>query len=362
MTECIVVGGGLVGMLTARYLHDEVVSVLLLERGQLGRESSWAGGGILSPLYPWRYSAAVTHLAKLSQRLYPQLATNLEEETGINPEWSQNGLLILDRAERNVARIWCGENGIIMESLDKAAIQRCEPALSRDFTEGLWMPTIAQIRNPRLLKALRASLEQRSIPYRLHTMATKLAIRDGRIEGVQAKGETIKSECVLIAGGAWSPHLIPETARAIDVKPVRGQMILFRARPETLQRIVLYKDHYLIPRRDGRILAGSTLEYVGYKQGTTEEAHELLRRSAVEIIPSISKFPIEYHWAGLRPSSPSGIPFVGEHPDIKGLFLNCGHFRNGVVLGLASSRLSADLILGKPPTLPAEPYSVNAYR
>jgi glycine oxidase len=362
MTACIVVGGGLVGMLTARYLHEEGLRVLLLERGQLGRESSWAGGGILSPLYPWRYPAAVTHLAKLSQRLYPQLAAELEEETGIDPQWIQNGLLILDQDERKVARIWCGENGIIVERLDEAALQRCEPALSRDFIEGLWMPTVAQIRNPRLLKALRVSLEQRRIPYRLHTMATKLAIRDGHIEGVQVQGETIESECVLLAGGAWSPHLIPETVRAIDVKPVRGQMILFQARPETLQRIVLYKDHYLIPRLDGRILAGSTLEYVGYEHGTTEEAHVLLRRSAVQIMPSISNFPIEYHWSGLHPSSPSGIPYIGKHPETKGLFLNCGHFRNGVVLGLASARLAADLILGKSPTLPAEPYGVTAIR
>ncbi len=360
MIDCIVVGGGLLGILTTRYLHDDGAKVLLIERGRIGGESSWAGGGILSPLYPWRYPQAVTRLAIASQNEYSRFAKELFEETGVDPEWTNSGLLVLDTADKATAKAWSKQFELSLEILHGDAVQRCEPSVAASFHEALWMPTIAQIRNPRLVKALQSSLTVRRIPYIEHQEVASLLIQKGLVKGVRTPLETLSADRVLIAAGAWSPRLIPQTATAPKIEPVRGQMIAYKAKPRTLQRIVLYNGHYLIPRRDGHILAGSTLEYVGFHKATTEEALHRLDEAASEIVPSISQYPIAHHWSGLRPGSRLGIPVIGEHPDIKGLFLNCGHFRNGVVLGLASARLAADLVQGKTPAISPAAYAITA--
>jgi len=125
---------------------------------------------------------------------------------------------------------------------------------------------------------------------------------------------------------------------------VAGQMVMFKTIPNLLSRIVLSNGYYVIPRQDGRVLAGSTMEETGFNKAITEDARQELTTIAIEIIPELKNYPIEEHWAGLRPGSPSGIPYIGEHPYIKGLFLNAGHFRNGVVMSLGSAKLLADLL------------------
>jgi len=135
-------------------------------------------------------------------------------------------------------------------------------------------------------------------------------------------------------------------------------MLLLKTPPGWLSRIVLTDDCYLIPRRDGHVLVGSTMEYVGYDKSTTEEAREALSAAAFKLVPGLADFPLVKHWAGLRPGSPIGVPYIGEHPEISGLFVSAGHFRNGVVMAPASARLLADLVLGRTPVLDPEPYAL----
>jgi glycine oxidase len=359
MTDCIVVGGGLIGMLTVRILREAGAQVVLVERGELGREASWAGGGILSPLYPWRYPDPVTMLSSYSQVRYQAFAESLHEETGIDPEWTLSGLIILDVDEQDAALHWAGRSGADLRPVGREALRDCEPALRAGPEAGLWMPAIAQIRNPRLVKALRASLAQRGVDCRTDTPVERVAVRGGRAVGVETEAGLIEGDRVVVATGAWSAHLVPGVADGLPVEPVRGQMILLKTEPGTVSRIVLHQSQYLIPRRDGRVLAGSTLERVGFDKSTTEEAAEHLRRAAIELVPALEQAPIEHHWAGLRPGSPTGVPFIGEHPQIRGLFANAGHFRNGVVMGLASAQLMADLVLGRAPALDPEPFRLE---
>ncbi|MDH5594537.1 MAG: FAD-dependent oxidoreductase, partial [Gammaproteobacteria bacterium] len=137
----------------------------------------------------------------------------------------------------------------------------------------------------------------------------------------------------------------------LRVEPVRGQMLIFKASPDLLPTMVLNHGKYLIPRKDGHILIGSTLEYVGFQKDTTPAAFDELKLAACDMLPELAKTPIEKHWSGLRPGSPEGIPYIGPHPEVTGLFVNTGHFRNGVVLGLASASLLADLVTNNPPEL-----------
>ncbi|MDX1335761.1 MAG: glycine oxidase ThiO [Gammaproteobacteria bacterium] len=356
MTDCIVVGGGLIGMLTARFLNEAGVNVMVLEQGGMGQESSWAGGGILSPLYPWRYPEPVNRLAAYSQPRYESLCQKLYEETGIDPEWTRSGLLMLSPEDAREGIEWSKAAGSEMQLVEPDQVQELEPGLQGETAGSLWMPQIAQLRNPRMAQSLRRGLELKGVSLREQVRVTGLVVKDGRVAGVSTDTGSVMADQVLVAGGAWSAQLIRMVTGPIPVEPVRGQMVLFKTEPDVLKRIVLDQGRYLIPRRDGHILMGSTVEYVGFDKRTTEAAREELIEAAINRVPALKYAEVERHWAGLRPGSPDGIPFIGPHPEIEGLHVNTGHFRNGVIMGLASAQLAANLMLGQEPVVDPEPY------
>ncbi len=354
----IVIGGGIMGLLTAYYLHSAGEKVLLLEQGQLGKESSWAGGGILSPLYPWRYPDALNDLAAWGQRAYPSLIDALKEKSGIDAQWWQCGFLMLDENEIEAAVPWARQRHQPMEVIDAAVIKTIAPGLSTTNIPGsaIWMPEIAQARNPRLLKALITTLRTQGVELREHCPVNRLIVSNNKVSGVICTDTKIHSSTVTVACGAWSRQLLAPWLSRLEVEPVRGQMLLFKADPALLTSMIMRESHYLIPRRDGRIIAGSTLEYVGFDKNVTQDARRELLNMAVNLLPELRNFPIEHHWAGLRPGNNLQTPAVCKHPTISGLFINTGHFRNGVVTAPASARLCADQILNIPSILDPAPY------
>jgi glycine oxidase len=361
MTDCIVIGGGILGMMTARELAQAGLQVTLLERNQTGRESSWAGGGIISPLYPWRFSAAVTALASWSQAAYPELAEQLRAESGIDPEYTRSGLLILDTEEQARALAWAEQSGNRLEPIGRAEIAAYEPSLNHPPAQALRLDYVAQVRNPRLVKALRAALEGK-VEVRERTEVQELLVVNGRVQGVRTAAGRLAAPRVVVCAGAWSRNLLADMGSAPEIEPVHGQMILFRARPGLIRRIVLHRDRYAIPRLDGRVLMGSTLEHTGFDKHPTDSAREELLAVALEMFPALGDYPIENHWAGLRPGSPHGVPYIGAYPMAEGVYINAGHFRNGVVLAPGSARLLADILLGREPILPSAAYALDAPR
>lgn len=362
MNHIHIVGGGVIGMLTALELHRGGLRVTLFERAEPGRESSWAGGGIVSPLFPWRYLDSVTHLATWSQAVYPEFCSQLARDTGIDPEYTVNGMILVAPDEADQAFAWAAQHARDVRPIDRQTFARLEPAAAQPADRALWMPTVAQVRNPRLARALHRHLLDSGVPIHSQTSVRQLDLGGGRYRGLDTGDARHEADAAVVCAGAWSRKLLDTLPTPPDVRPMRGQMLLFDAAPGSIQRIVLDANRYVIPRRDGRTLFGSTIEDVGFDKSTTRAAYDELYAIATARFPLLAHCRVEAHWAGLRPSSPAGVPYIGRHPAIDGLFVNAGHFRNGIVLGLASARLAADLVLGREPIVDPSPYAWTAAR
>lgn len=338
--DYLIVGGGIIGLSSAFELARCGATVTVLERGACGGESSWAGGGILSPLLPWDYSSAVTDLTALSCRLFPEWTALIADMSGIDPEYRISGMRVMPPFDAERAVSWCAGQGVRLE---------------RDG-DALALPDVAQVRNPRLMKALRLALERMGVRIVERAEVTGIVSTADRVERLETTAGFFAADRYVVAAGAWSKTLLGKQGVQLDIRPVRGQMLLYRAQPGMLRHIVLQNGAYLIPREDGHILAGSTLEDVGFDKATTGEARVALHERALGMLPRLAQAELVQHWAGLRPGSPGNIPVIARHPQLENLYLNSGHFRYGVTMAPASARILANRLLNREETLDVSSY------
>jgi len=326
-----IIGAGAVGCLTALVFAKKDWQVTLVDQGVLGGEASWAGGGILFPLLPWNYTEPVNQLALAGAARYRELCEELFEATGIDPQYQACGMRVLPEFDGETALAWCQAHGLTAE------IQG----------DSLWLPQVAQVRNPRLMAALRARLESLGVTIHEHTELLRLQSATATVQSWQSsQGIRFESDAYVVTAGAWSHNLLGEHAQPVPVKPMRGQMLLYRLEAGALSTILYRNDFYLIPRRDGHILAGSTVEDVGFDKSTTPEAASELAAKAHALLPQLKDASVIRHWSGLRPGSPDNLPVIARHPHFDNLYLNTGHFRYGVTMAPASAEILADIVDG----------------
>lgn len=356
-SDITIIGGGIIGLLTARELITAGATVTVIEKNLLGQESSWAGGGILLPLYPWRQADAISRLVLQSLRLYPSLAAQLISDTAIDPEWNPCGLLITKNPDFAAAVDWCKDNNIDFQHADNTFFSE----LNTTPINPLWLPTIAQARNPRLVRSLKQYLINHGCDLHEHCTVTAISHDNKRINAITTSAGQFAVNELVISAGAWTKQLFQQFigTNIPNIAPVKGQMVLFDAKPDTLRHIVLDNDQYLIPRLDGKILAGSTVEHDDFNKTTSTTAHDQLADFARNLLPVLNDYPIIKHWAGLRPATEHGVPYIGKHPTIDNLSINAGHFRNGLVMGPASAQLLVDLLLNRPTAVSPEPYRLD---
>lgn len=352
-----IIGCGISGLLTALELLEQGCSLSLFDQQKAGKAASWAGGGILSPMYPWRYPNAVNQLAKHGKDLYQQWNEKLKPITGIDFEIHDSGLLIFDAEDFEIGLNYAAQYNEPMqrsELLNRQQLEQTNPHISKQFQNALHFPEISNIRNPRLLKSIIEYLKQHpQVDFYENTWIDRFEIHNDSIQSIQAQnGQTFFADEFVIATGAWSKHWSEQLDCTIPVTPVQGQMLLFKTPEQWLPTMCMNKVMYLIPRQDGHVVCGSSMDHVHFDQRPSIQTQKNIYKACIEMVPELEHFPVVKQWAGLRPSSPTGIPYIGQIPDLSNLWANFGHFRNGLCMGPASARLLTQLML-KQPTLEA---------
>jgi len=365
-TRVAIIGGGIIGCLTALYLHRLGAQPIVLEKGYMGREASWAGAGILCPIHPWLYPESFTHLVDASLSLYPAMNEMLQEYSSTSIEWRTSGLLIPmfddDRIQHQQQAVdWSKTFNWAVEQLDPAQCKSHEPCLSDQVSGGLLWPGVGQVRNPRLLQAVQQALAVCGIPVREGAEVVGLEkSSSGAINAVTlASGESIVSDAVLLAAGSWSGELAAQIGLNLPVQPVKGQIVLLKDKPGKVKHIIKHDDVYLVPRSDGHVLVGASMERVGFQRGTSAAVVDQLLDATYRIAPGLKDALIVQQWMGFRPGSPDGLPYLGPVDDHPGLWVASGHYRNGVVLAPGTADIMSRWMMGEKPQIDMSGFRVN---
>lgn len=360
--DAIVVGTGVIGLATARELARAGLSVTLVDRAQPSREASRAAAGIVCPCYPWREPEPLGALVHWSRALFPVLCEDLRRQTGVDAEWRVAGIMMFDPAERAAGVAWARGNALPYEVLDAAGVARVEPALGGTTRGAFYLPTVGQVHAARLLRALTEGVMNDGVPLRQFTEVTGLAREGGKVVGVQTKDGTLRAGRVVVAAGAWSGKLLETAGLRLPMVPVMGEVLQYDGPPGLLSRILLEQGHYVLQRRNGQIVVGSTKVRGGYEIKVTEAAQTELTAAGAALLPMLAGATPNRQWSNLRPGTPDDLPYIGEHPDAPGLWVNAGHFRNGITLAPASARLMADLMVGRDPIIGPAPFALTPAR
>ena len=381
--DVLIVGGGVIGLSVADAALRRDMSVLLLERERLGARASWASAGMLT-CRPWpdpkRKFPDYIDLTQASIALHAQWAARLLDETEIDVGFRRCGALQLLTAEMNtpaeLANLQrrlegCKERNVRATRLTSADVHALEPHVDHTLiAAALEFPDDAQVRPPRLLRALALACRQREAQIKEGVNVAEIMVENGRARGVRAADGTCYSAAsVVVCAGAWTAQLMQGVAeratedrqpiskqpemgvspqRIAKITPVRGQIVCYRTdHPDLCTRMLTVDEQYIVPRGDGVFLAGSTTERVGFEAVTTREGQGSLRQFAARWLPALNGVEPLQGWADLRPGLKGPHPLLGSLPGIPNLYVAAGHYRNGVCLAPVSGEIIAALLAGE---------------
>jgi glycine oxidase len=353
MSSILIIGGGVIGLTLAREFHKKgFKKITILEKGLTGQEASNAAAGMLAPQAETDQADLFFHFCNQSNKLYPDLSEELLDETSIDIELDRNGTLYIAFNENDVNEIrkryeWQKKAGLDVEHLTARETHKLEPFVSPDSLESLFFPNDWQVENRKLLLALRKYAGINDIKIIEQTQVENLITENGKIKGVETfADQKFFGDTVILATGAWT-SLIKHGESVLKlpkVKPIRGQMLSFHTAKRLFTRVIYSPRGYIVPRKSGKILAGATVEDVGFEDKITDSGIEFVRENAIEISPGLTNLPIDEKWSGLRPFATDGLPILGEIPDIENLFVATAHYRNGILLAPLTAKILAEKI------------------
>lgn len=360
--DILVIGGGVIGLTLARELSKRGAKVVVVERGKVGREASWAGAGMLPPGVPrshWNLATPLQQMMGLSGELQAELCAQLESETGIDSEFRKCGSLRFATTQdemkslRNEIDEW-RQLGITCQEVDTQQASELEPHihLPQDSPwQAYFVRDESQLRNPRYLSGLAESCRRRGVELIENSSIESFEQNGDRITSAESSNCRITAARYCVATGSWSAHLLQSMDVEAPVKPIRGQIVLLRGSAGLLNGNVYRGLEYLAPRLDGRILVGSTMEDVGFEKANTPEGTDSLLRFAHQFVPATAKCEVENRWSGLRPGTTHGQPIMGRAPRFDNVWIATGHLRAGLLLAPATAVLMSDLIEGRQPEI-----------
>jgi glycine oxidase len=365
--DLVVVGGGVVGLGAAREAALLGLRVVVLERRRPAGEATWAAAGMLSPLSEATEDDAFLDFGLASFRLWPAWAREVEEASGRSVGYLASGKLrvALSRNEEERLRTrlqWARKRGLKARWIDAQGLRAEEARVSPSARGALLLDEDHSVDSRRLGEALHEAAVKAGAEVRSVHPVEEIRSRHGRVEGITlADGSRVDAPRVLVAAGAWSGSLrgLP---RRLPVRPVRGQMLALRPADPLGSRLLESEEVYLVPREDGRVLVGATVEEAGFQAHLTAGGIGRLLAGALRLVPELEEAPLAELWCGFRPGTPDGLPILGPDPELEGLLLGTGHFRNGILLAPMTARILAALAAGAPvPSIPT-PFLPERFR
>ncbi len=354
--KVLIIGGGVVGMTIAReFLKSGADDIVLIDQGELGKEASYAAAGMLSPQAESNTNDLFFRFCCEARDSYPEFAEEIQIESGVDIELDRTGTISAAFGEKDEAVLserfhWQTAAGLQVDRLSGSETHRLEPFISPDTVGSLFFPNDWQIENRALLRGLEIIVRRSCFEIHESTSVKSLIIDGESVSGVLTKdNRTIEGDLVILATGAWT-SLIETGLNDLslpEIRPVRGQIISYQTAKRLLTHVIYSRRGYVVPRHDGRVLAGATVEDAGFENEVTEAGVEFLKGNSVELIPSFAKLKVSESWSGLRPCSSDKLPMIGMVPGCRNLYLSTGHYRNGVLLAPLSAKLLTESVFRK---------------
>jgi glycine oxidase len=366
--KALVIGGGIIGSSVAWRLASDGVQVSVFERGRLGLEASWAAAGLIGPQAEAHEPGAFFDLALAGKRSFDAIVDRLTAESGVDPEYDQAGVLYVAfddaaRSELQSRARWQRAAGGAVEELSPREAFRLAPVLSEKIIFALHMPNNRRVENRKLTLAYINAATNAGAEFREGARVNSIAIEGGRATGLRlADGSLESGDVVINAAGAWAGDIRGLEDDRLHFYPVRGQILCFDARPGLVGPSIFSTSGIVVPRRDGRILAGSIFEDAGFNKSVTLDGMERILRAVRAMVPSIASIPFREAWAGLRPASDDLLPVLGPSPTVANVLYAAGHFRSGILLSALTGEVIADLVKQRTPSIDLTPFSPARFR
>jgi glycine oxidase len=363
--DVAIIGGGIMGSAVALRLAQRGVAVTVIERGIPGAEASSAAAGILGPQMEAEGPGPLLELGLKSRALYPALAAELRELTGIDVGFDRSGVLAVafdERGQQNLEarRAWQVGRGLRVEALSGDAARQLEPALGPTVRAALAFPDDAQVVARELARAFSQAAAVAGARFTTGRYVRRVRVEGGRATGVELDGETLPAGVVVVAAGSWSGLVEGAGISPAVVRPARGQLVSIETRPPLFRHVVSAPGGYLVPRRDGTVVAGSTVEMAGFHKQVTVGGLAAILTLARTLVPGLADAPVTGSWSNFRPYTEDHLPVLGTTP-VGGLVLATGHYRNGILLAPITAELIAELVATDRSSVDLAPFSVQRF-
>jgi glycine oxidase len=361
--DVIIIGGGVIGCSIALRLADAGVKVTLLEQGRIGMEASHAAAGMLAPQSDAAARTPFFDLCFDSRSIYSDFAREVAERSGIGSQYKDEGTICLEiegEQDRLEWANWQAEASLPVERFTASALRSAEPAVTKLASGAVFIPGDHQVENRLLMQGLGVAIRRAGVEVIEGAQARRIIVERDKAIGVDDGANQHRAGLVLVAAGSWTSRLLDPLDIAVKITPARGQMLALKGQAPPINHIVHTSRCYLVPRRDGRVLVGATVEYVGFNKGVTASGINSLLTSAIEAVPALADFEIVETWSGLRPDTEDHLPVIGPS-GIDNLILATGHFRNGILLAPLTADLIKEMIINGATPARLKPFGVERF-